>query len=345
MTSLKRISISGIRSYEPNNHESINFNSDVTIIHGHNGSGKTSLLESMKWCLSGQYPPTSNNGKTFIADPRVKQGFDNVQAVVEATIGNSENNFHIKRTMQMTLKNDKHGNATGSLSTESPWVKVENLKSKEVKMLINQKNRKKAESDEKVLEVIGVNKSVLDYVVFCHQEMSDWPLCEPKVLKERMDQIFSVDKYSKQIEYYQKLIKSRKDGEELQTLHVNNYRENLNQYCKMMENKFNAETDLEEFKSEIGKIKEKLDDDKEGREGLRERGKKFRDLKERLKVVLKDDLKGKAPSKSIGQLESELESLVNDSNEEKLAEVIEALSGIKDLFWVKFWVGKRKMKG
>merc|ERR1712071_692452 len=121
MTSLKHIAISGVRSYAPNADEVVSSNPDCTIIHGHNGSGKTSILESMKWCLSGQFPPNSNSGKTFIADPRVRSGHHQIQAKVEVIVQNENFDYHIRRTMQIQLKTD--GTTTNSaLSTDPPWV-------------------------------------------------------------------------------------------------------------------------------------------------------------------------------------------------------------------------------
>ena len=38
-------------------------------------------------------------------------------------------------------------------------------------------------------ELLGVPKAVLEHVVFCHQEESNWPLLEGAKLKERFDQV------------------------------------------------------------------------------------------------------------------------------------------------------------
>ena len=42
---------------------------------------------------------------------------------------------------------------------------------------------------------LGVSKSVLNNVIFCHQEESNWPLSEGKALKEKFDSIFAATKY------------------------------------------------------------------------------------------------------------------------------------------------------
>lgn len=53
-----------------------------------------------------------------------------------------------------------------------------------------------------------MTKPILNYVIFCHQEDSTWPLEDGKKLKERFDQIFDSDKYNKAVESVRKYIKN-----------------------------------------------------------------------------------------------------------------------------------------
>uniref|UniRef100_A0A183EMI2 AAA_23 domain-containing protein n=1 Tax=Gongylonema pulchrum TaxID=637853 RepID=A0A183EMI2_9BILA len=59
----------------------------------------------------------------------------------------------------------------------------------------------------KILNLLGLPAAILDYVVFCHQEESSWPLDEPKKLKERFDEIFQVTGYVKAIDVLKKELK------------------------------------------------------------------------------------------------------------------------------------------
>lgn len=38
--------------------------------------------------------------------------------------------------------------------------------------------------DEEVPRQLGVSKAILENVIFCHQEDSNWPLAEPAALKK-----------------------------------------------------------------------------------------------------------------------------------------------------------------
>jgi DNA repair protein RAD50 len=48
--------------------------------------------------------------------------------------------------------------------------------------------------DEEVPLLLGVSKAILENVIFCHQEESNWPLSEPAALKKKFDDIFEATK-------------------------------------------------------------------------------------------------------------------------------------------------------
>ena len=50
------------------------------------------------------------------------------------------------------------------------------------------------EMDREMISSLGVSKPVLNHVIFCHQEESNWPLSEGKALKEKFDAIFAATK-------------------------------------------------------------------------------------------------------------------------------------------------------
>jgi DNA repair protein RAD50 len=46
----------------------------LTLIVGENGCGKTTVIECLKYALTGETPPGSNAGKTFVHDPAIFRG-------------------------------------------------------------------------------------------------------------------------------------------------------------------------------------------------------------------------------------------------------------------------------
>ncbi|CAF4339583.1 unnamed protein product, partial [Rotaria sordida] len=53
------------------------------------------------------------------------------------------------------------------------------------------------ELDKEMITAFGVSTAILENVIFCHQEESNWPLSEGKQLKTKFDDIFAATKYMK----------------------------------------------------------------------------------------------------------------------------------------------------
>lgn len=101
-------------------------------------------------------------------------------------------------------------------------MKTELLKTGKVKfetldstMSYDGKDGKREENGRRVEEVnremcsaLGVSKAIINNVIFCHQEDSNWPLDEGKKVKEKFDAIFGTTEYNKAID---KVIKIRKE--------------------------------------------------------------------------------------------------------------------------------------
>ncbi|ORZ09566.1 hypothetical protein BCR42DRAFT_304223, partial [Absidia repens] len=56
---------------------------------------------------------------------------------------------------------------------------------------------------------LGVPKAILENVIFCHQEESNWPLSEPAALKKKFDDIFASTKYTKALDSIKDIRKER----------------------------------------------------------------------------------------------------------------------------------------
>ena len=68
---------------------------------------------------------------------------------------------------------------------------------------------KVAELNQVTPEHLGVSPAILEFVIFCHQEESLWPMSEPAPLKKKFDEIFQAQKYTKAIDNLKLMRKAR----------------------------------------------------------------------------------------------------------------------------------------
>ncbi|KAK0632787.1 hypothetical protein B0T14DRAFT_550211 [Immersiella caudata] len=206
MSRIEKLSILGVRSFGTLGQETIAFNTPLTLIVGYNGSGKTTIIECLKYATTGELPPNSKGG-AFVHDPDLageKEVRGQIKLSFRSTIGEP---YVITRNIQVIVKNSKktfHA-LEGSL------------------LLRNSGERTSISSrvgglDELVPSKLGVSSAVLDSVIFCHQDESLWPMSEPGTLKKRFDEIFDASKYAKVIDNL-KVLRKRK-GDDLKLLVV-----------------------------------------------------------------------------------------------------------------------------
>jgi len=195
MTTLQKLSISGIRSFPPGDVNTLDLSGkQLCIVQGMNGCGKTTIIECLKYVSTGSLPPGSNSGQSFVHDPKMA-GLPEVKAQVKLlfTTRNKTKVFVSRnlRVNQMTKKlNFKQ--LEGVIKTRTESRKEQSL------------SGKCAELDKAVPDFMGVSKAILENVIFCHQEESLWPLMESSVLKKKLDEIFESARYNKALEEVRK---------------------------------------------------------------------------------------------------------------------------------------------
>ena len=57
----------------PSFHQILDFFKPLTLILGSNGSGKTTVIESLRMMTTGQLPPNASRGASFINDPKANK--------------------------------------------------------------------------------------------------------------------------------------------------------------------------------------------------------------------------------------------------------------------------------
>lgn len=120
-----------------------------------------------------------------------------------------------------------------------------------------------------MLIAMGVSKPILNYVIFCHQEESNWPLEDGKKLKDRFDEIFDTSKYNKAMETTTKLIKDL--NSELTTLKVK---------------ESGLKSMVDEVEHQEDQLKERIARDEESKKRMSEIDGEVVPIDERMKVIL-----------------------------------------------------------
>ncbi|XP_058484046.1 DNA repair protein RAD50 [Solea solea] len=195
MSKIDKMSILGVRSFgvEDKDKQVISFLAPLTVLVGPNGAGKTTIIECLKYATSGELPPGSKGG-AFVHDPKDAHETD-VRAQIRLlfTDVNGEK-VTVQRSMSCTQK-------AKSNTFKSLEQVITRFKGGEKVSL----SSKCGELDREMISCLGVSKPVLNHVIFCHQEESNWPLSEGKALKDKFDSIFAATKYIKALDTMRQL--------------------------------------------------------------------------------------------------------------------------------------------
>ncbi|KAK0919702.1 DNA repair protein rad50 [Friedmanniomyces endolithicus] len=198
MSSIDKLSILGVRSFDNTRTEVIAFNKPLTLIVGPNGCGKTTIIECLKYATTGDLPPNTKGG-AFVHDPALC-GEKEVLAQVKLSFKSKTGTPMVcTRSLQLTVKKN----------TRTVHALEGNLFMRKLGEKVSLSSRV-MDLNACMPDYLGVSKAVLNSVIFCHQEDSLWPLAQPKELKERFDAIFEAVKYTKAIDNIKVMQKTHK---------------------------------------------------------------------------------------------------------------------------------------
>lgn len=190
MSSVDKLLIRGIRSFSPYNENVIEFYAPLTIIVGHNGAGKTTIIECLKYATTGDLPPNAKGG-AFVHDPKVSRETE-VKGQIKLKFRNVKGQtMVVTRSMQSAQRRSKLEQKT----LESLLVTNDPATGEQVSI-----SSRCAEMDAEIPLQLGVSRAVLENVIFCHQEESFWPLSEPGLLKKKFDDIFAATRYTRALD-------------------------------------------------------------------------------------------------------------------------------------------------
>lgn len=221
MSKIDKLSILGVRSFDNVRSETIALHTPLTLIVGLNGSGKTTIIECLKYVTTGDLPPNTRIGGAFIHDPKLC-GEKEVLAQVKVSFRSTEGTRMVcTRNLQLTVKK----NARTMKTLEGNLLMIRDgerltMSSRVAEMDVRTVTLFKSDAAADLAylnqtmmpQYLGVSKAILDSVIFCHQEDSLWPLSEPSKLKVRFDEIFEALKYTKAIENIKVIQKKQREN-------------------------------------------------------------------------------------------------------------------------------------
>lgn len=249
MSALYKLSIQGIRSFDSNDRETIEFGKPLTLIVGSNGSGKTTIIECLKYATTGDLPPNSKGG-AFVHDPKIT-GEKDVRAQVKLAFTSANSlNMIVTRNIQLLTKKT---NATFK-TLEGQLVIVNGNGDR------NTLGTRSLELDQQVPLYLGVPKAILEYVIFCHQEDSLWPLSEPSNLKKKFDEIFQAMKFTKALDNLKGIRKDMSVDIKLLKQAVEHMKVDKDRSKVMTMNITRLESKSEEYEAQIKVMERQLKD-------------------------------------------------------------------------------------
>ncbi|BBN10542.1 DNA repair protein RAD50 [Marchantia polymorpha subsp. ruderalis] len=213
MSVVDKLLIKGIRSFSPENTHVITFYRPLTLIVGPNGAGKTTIIECLKHACTGEMPPNSRSGHSFIHDPKVAGETETKGQIKLRFKTAAQKDVVCIRSFQLTQKGAK----MEFKAIESVLQTIDSNTGEKVSL-----SYRCADMDREVPALMGVSKAVLENVIFVHQDDANWPLAEASVLKKKFDDIFSATRYTKALEVIKKLYKEQNQEIKMYKLKLEN---------------------------------------------------------------------------------------------------------------------------
>ncbi|KAK1343280.1 hypothetical protein QTO34_016058 [Cnephaeus nilssonii] len=228
MSRIEKMSIMGVRSFgiEDKDKQIITFFTPLTILVGPNGAGKTVAQE------------TDVRAQIRLQFRDVNGDFVAVHRSMVCTQKSKKTEF---KTLEGVITRIKYGEKV-SLSSKC------------------------AEIDREMISSLGVSKAVLNNVIFCHQEDSNWPLSEGKALKQKFDEIFSATRYIKALETLRQVRQTQgQKVKECQT-ELKYLKQNKEKACEIRDQITSKEAQLTSSKEIVKSYENELDPLKVSRE-------------------------------------------------------------------------------
>lgn len=172
--------------------------------------------------------------------------------------------------------------------------------------------------------MMGVSSSIMDNVIFCHQEESNWPLQEGAVLKKNFDDIFESTRYSKALEAFMKakkvyMAKAKDLKCDLAELgaHLQSAKETMKEIEICSRNQENNNNDLTSLREKLNANEDKLTRSRDTLKRLESSASDLKELKWKLtesesRILEKSSRLESQLTESDAELKSQLDNFENN---------------------------------
>jgi len=276
MAQIRRLQIQGIRSFGPEeeNRQNVEFFSPLTLILGQNGCGKTTIIECLKYVSTGDPPPGSSKGSSFVHDPKMARE-SSVKGQVKMQFTTHAGN-NVKTICRSIEASQKIKNIT--IKTLDSTISTVNRDTGEKSQL----SSKCADINAEMFNSLGVSRPILNYVIFCHQEDSNWPLEEGSKVKEKFDEIFNSAKYQKCLKNIKDVRKAELEKAKLDKNNMEHYKSDKEYSDNKARELDRKEKELKSILSEIDQITTKLQPIRQSIKEVQEEEQGFSDVRKKL---------------------------------------------------------------
>jgi len=277
MAQIKKLQVQGIRSFGPDSddRQNIEFFSPLTLILGQNGCGKTTIIECLKYVTTGDTPPGTGKGQQFVHDPKMAREAA-VKGQVKLQFSGVGNTNTVKVISRSIEASQKLKNIT--IKTLDSTITSKNTISGEQ----NQLSSKCADINAEMLNCLGVSRPILNYVIFCHQEDSNWPLEEGSKVKDKFDEIFNSAKYKNCLKNIRDVRKQEMDKMKLDKTNMEHYKSDKEYSDQKNKELTRKKAELERLEESVEKIAKNLEPLKEAILQVQEEEKGYSEIQKKL---------------------------------------------------------------
>ncbi|EDO08553.1 AAA domain family protein [Babesia bovis T2Bo] len=251
MSTLKSLQIQGIRCFSPNNAQSIEFEKPLTLIVGPNGAGKTTIMECLKMGLCGILPPNADRGKSFIYDSKMSEQRE-VRAQI--TLGvETYQKVQIFATRNYSVTRERNDGSKPTFKTGESKMRV--IGPDEVESNLGMKM---SDIDTSLPSMMGLSRALIDSVVVCHQDESNWALDDLSKFKSKFDDLLETSRYTKALTALQKEKKEQNEAIKREMIKLEYAKAQITQVAEL-KNQFKSNADnIEQSKERLALLESEL---------------------------------------------------------------------------------------